>query len=126
MTADRKRSGEKRVLYPRSTAARLAHVSIHLVRYCEREKIIKPHDMEGDEQGYTAAEIRHLARIRRLREDLGLDMGAVEVVLNLRRRVVDLLEEVEEIESRMARREQELLKEIQELRRNLAQDAEWW
>jgi MerR family transcriptional regulator, heat shock protein HspR len=126
MGADPKRSIEKQALYPRSTAARLAHVSIHLVRYCEKEKILQPHEMEDGKQGYTAAEIRRLARIRRLREDLGLDMAAVAVVLNLRRRVVDLLEEIDEVESRMVQREQELLKEIQELRRNQAEDAEWW
>jgi DNA-binding transcriptional MerR regulator len=126
MAADGNRSVEKVVLYPRSKAARLAHVSIHLVRYCEKEKIIQPHEMEGGEQGYTAAEVRRLARIRRLREDLGLDMGAVEVVLRLRRRVVDLLEEIDRVERHMAQREEQLLKEIQELRRNMAQDAEWW
>jgi MerR family transcriptional regulator, heat shock protein HspR len=126
MAADSTRSGQQEVLYPRSTAARLARVSIHLVRYCEKEKILQAHPMEGGEQGYTAAEVRRLARIRRLRDDLGLDMAAVEVVLNLRRRVVDLLDEVDELERRMAQREQDLLKEIQELRRNLAQDADWW
>jgi DNA-binding transcriptional MerR regulator len=126
MTADSKRSGEKDVLYPRTTAARLARVSLHLVRYCEKEKILQPQEMEGGERGYTAAEIRRLARIRRLREDLGLDMPAVEVVLRLRRRVVDLLIEMDEMEGQMAQREQDLLKEIQELRRNLAQDADWW
>jgi len=81
--------------------------------------------MVGGGLGYSAADIRRLARIRRLREDLGLNFPAVEVVLHLRRRIIELLLELDELERQMIQREQVLLEEIQRLRRQLATEARW-
>jgi len=54
-----------------------------------------------------------------------LDLPAVEVALHLRRQVVDLLSQIEQMERHMSKREQELLNEIQQLRRRLASEGEW-
>ena len=52
-------------------------------------------------------------------------MAAVEVVLHLRRQVIDLQMQMDELEQRSRRREQELLNEIQWLRRQLAAETLW-
>ena len=75
--------------------------------------------------GMSAEDVRRLARIRSLHEDLGLDIYAVEVVLRMRRQVVQLLDQMEEIEQRSARREEYLLGEIRTLHRRLAQESDW-
>ena len=111
--------------YTPPVAAQLARVSLSFVRLCEREGLSRPRPMRGGALGYGMADIQHLARIRRLRDVLDLDLPAVEVVLNLRRRVLELLAEMEEMERRMTRREQELLGEIRELRRRLAVESRW-
>jgi DNA-binding transcriptional MerR regulator len=81
--------------------------------------------MVGGGEGYSPADIRQLLRIRRLQEDLGLDLPAVEVVLHMRRQMLDLLAQLDDVERRKRQRERELLAEIQRLRRYLAEGSEW-
>ena len=119
------RSRHKEPIYTRPVAAQLAQVSIEFLFFCEAENLLQPQVMTGGGQGYSVADIRHLARVRRLHEDLELDLPAVEVTLSLRQRVLDLLAELDEEERRHARREQELMDEIRQLRRRLAETAEW-
>jgi DNA-binding transcriptional MerR regulator len=119
------RSRDEEPVYTRPVAAQLAQVSIEFLRLCEEENLIQVQVMAGGGQGYSVAHIRHLARIRRLHEDLELDLPAVEVVMNLRLRVLDLMTQMDEVERRAAQREQELIDEIRLLRRRLAEKAEW-
>ena len=116
--------GEER-LYPRLQAAELARMSPEMLRRCEEEQLVAARPMVGGQPGYTAADIRRLARVRRLCEELELDMPAVEVVLHLRRQVLGLLAELEEAEAHIARREQELLREIRLMRARYAEESEW-
>jgi DNA-binding transcriptional MerR regulator len=111
--------------YSRSVAAQLARISLDLLEMCEQERLIQARLMAGGGHGFSSADIRNLARIRRLREDLELDLSAVEVVLHMRRRMVEMLAELSTMERRMAQQEQELLREIQRLRRQTAEDADW-
>ena len=119
------RSRDDEPAYTRLVAAQMAQVSLHFLCLCEEESLIQVQGMAGGGQGYSVADIRHLVRIRRLHEDVGLDLPAVEVTLNLRRQVLDLMAQIEELERRMAQREQELLDEIGRLRRRLAVEADW-
>jgi DNA-binding transcriptional MerR regulator len=119
------RSSEQEPLYSRPVAAQLARISLDFLRRCEREKIVQPRPLPGGGVGYTAADIRRLARVRRLRYSLELDMPAVEVVLNLRRQVVELQAYLDQLEMEMVQREQEWQREIQELRRQLALELKW-
>lgn len=119
------RSRDDEPVYTRLVAAQLAQVSLDFLCLCEEEGLIQVQGMAGGGQGYSVAGIRHLVRIQRLHEDVGLDLPAVEVTLNLRRQVLDLMAQIEELERRMAQREQELLDEIGELRRRLAVEADW-
>lgn len=116
---------ERERIFTRSMAAQLARITLDFLEACERAELVRAGRMQGGNPGYTTADVRNLARIRRLHEDLGLDLAAVEVVLHMRRRIVDMLQEMEVIESDMLRRERQLQREIQSLRRRLAEDAEW-
>lgn len=116
---------ERERIFTRSMAAQLARITLDFLEECERAELIRAGRMPGGGPGYTMADVRNLARIRRLRQDLGLDLAAVEVVLHMRQRIVEMLREMEAIEAHMLRRERELQREIQRLRRHLAEDAEW-
>ena len=108
------------LIYSRSVAARLAQMTLELLSLCERQGLIQARTMVGGEKGYSVADIHRLVRIRRLRDDLGLSLPGVEVVLHMRRQVLDLKAEMDELEARVARREQELVDEIRRLRSRLA------
>ena len=119
------RSEEEGPLYTRQVASRLARISLELLRRCERETIVRPRPLPGGGVGYTAEDVRRLARVRRLRESLGLDLPAIEVVLHLRRQVTELQAYLAQLEREMEQREQEWSREIQELRRQLSREANW-
>jgi DNA-binding transcriptional MerR regulator len=118
------RPREDEPLYSPEVTARLARVPLELLQRCRRRRLLPARYTADGREGYSAADIREVARIRRLRADLGLDWDSLEVVLNLRRQVVHLLDEVNEMERRLLQREQALRQEIRELRRHLAQDAD--
>lgn len=111
--------------YTRDAAAQLARITLDFLQRCEREELIRAQLMTGGGHGFSTTDVQELARIRRLRDDLELDLAAVDIVLHLRRQVVALLEEIQAQEQRHARREQQLLNEIQALRRRLAQEAQY-
>jgi hypothetical protein len=95
------------------------------LRQCEEEQLVQVQITSSGEEGFSRAEVRRLVRIQRLCQDLDLDLGAVEVVLHLRRQVMDLQAQMEGLEQQMLQRERALLNEIQTLRRRLAADANW-
>lgn len=113
-------SGERReALFTRSIAAQLARITLEFLSVLEAEALIQPRPSGQGEPGYSAEDITHIVRIRRLHEDLGLDLGAVEIVLHMRRQITDLLKRMEDMEKRLVIRERELLQDIQDLRRRL-------
>jgi len=119
------RSRHEEPMYIRPVAAQLAQISLDLLRICEEEGLIQARTITGGEEGFSVADIRHMSRIRRLREVLELELPAVGVVLNLRRQVVDLLAQIDDVERNMVRREQELMDEIRQMQRHLAEEAKW-
>lgn len=119
------RSSHEEPMYTRRVTAQLAQISLDLLRICEEEGLIEARVLHGGGEGFSVADIRHLARIRRLREVLELDLPAVEVVLNLRRQVLDLLAQIDDMERNIVRREQELMDEIRQMQRRLAEEAKW-
>lgn len=112
-------------IFTRSVAVKLAHISIEFLQECEQAELIISRRMLGGSAGFSRADIRRLARVRRLCEDLGLDMEMVEIVLHLRQQVVDLLRQMDDMEGTMLQREQQLLGEIQELRRRVSEETNW-
>lgn len=113
-------SGQRReALFTRPIAAQLARITLDFLSRLEAEQLIQPRTIGQGEPGYSAEDITQIARIRRLHEDLGLDLGAVEIVLQMRRQITDLLKRMEDMEKRLVIRERELLQDIQDLRRRL-------
>lgn len=106
-------------LFTRPIAAQLARISLDFLSRLEAEELIRPRGRLHGEECYSAEDISQLARIRRLHEDLGLDLDAVEIVLHMRRQMEEMLKRMEDIERRLRERERSLLEEIQDLRRRL-------
>jgi hypothetical protein len=111
--------------YTRVVAAQLAEVSVEFVERCEIERLIQVRVIRGGAPGYSARDIRELARLGRLHQELELDFPALEVVQHLRRQVLELHEVVERLEREMARREERLVHELVDLRRRLAAETDW-
>lgn len=111
--------------YTRIIAAQLANITLEFLERCEVEHLIDVRIMSGDQPGYSAQDVRHLIRIRRLHEDLEIDFPALEVVLNMRRQLLDLQAQLEAFERQATEREQRLRSELVNLRRRFADEADW-
>ena len=111
--------------YSRILAAQLASISLELLERCETERLIEVRIIQGGQPGYSARDIRHLALIRRLHEDLELEFPTLEVVLNMRSQLLDLQDQIEELERQMIAREERLMREVVSLRRRYADGADW-
>jgi DNA-binding transcriptional MerR regulator len=112
------------LLYSRNDAARLARVSVSFWRLCEQEGLVHARRMVGGGKGYHPEDIERMAVIRRLHEDLELDMSSLEVVLQMRQRILELLDEVEDMELMARQRERELLAQLRALRQRLANEVD--
>ena len=64
-------------------AARLVRLAPAGVRRYVRAGLIRPSRLEGRAALFGQAELARLRKIRRLREDLGLNTAGVEIVLRL-------------------------------------------
>ena len=93
-------------------AAALASLEVAVVRYCAEAGLIAP------AAGYGEAELAELRRVRRLIDDLELNMPAVEVMLRMRRRMLAL-------QAELRRLELELRRAGRPMAARLLEDADW-
>jgi MerR family transcriptional regulator, heat shock protein HspR len=105
------------IIFTRTVAAQLARVPLDFLERLEAEDLVQPQELAGGERGYTPEDIGRLCRIRRLHDTLGLDLAALEVILQMRERMMSLMAQVDEMETRFSRRERELMQELDDMRR---------
>lgn len=82
----RQRNGGRREPrgYTISVAAGIVNVHQQTLRHYERLGLIEPERGRGDIRYFTAGDIEKIQQIRRLIEDLGVNLAGVEVILNMR------------------------------------------
>ena len=66
------------------------------LRLYEREGLLKPSRTEGNTRLYSEEDLRQLEVILNLTRDLGVNLAGVEIVLNMRRRMEQVQQEVNE------------------------------
>jgi MerR family transcriptional regulator/heat shock protein HspR len=64
------------------------------LRLYEREGLLKPSRTEGNTRLYSEEDLRQLEVILNLTRDLGVNLAGVEIVLNMRRRMEQMQQEV--------------------------------
>jgi MerR family transcriptional regulator/heat shock protein HspR len=80
--------------YVISVAARLLEVHPQTLRYYERAGLLRPSRSKGNIRLYSPADIEHARQIKRLIEDLGVNLAGVEVILRLTERLRRLEQEL--------------------------------
>ena len=66
------------------------------LRLYEREGLLKPSRTDGNTRLYSEDDLRQLEVILNLTRDLGVNLAGVEIVLNMRRKMEQMQEEVGE------------------------------
>src|ERR687888_2630822 len=86
-----------------SVAARLLNVHPQTLRYYERAGLISPSRSRGNIRLYSTRDIERAQQIKRLIEDLGVNLAGVEVIIRLTERLRDLERENESLRADLAR-----------------------
>lgn len=81
-------------LYTVGVVAMLTGVRPATIRRYERVGLIEPAPSPGGRTRYTDREVERIRQIRRLRNDLGVNLAAVEVILHMRDRILELQDEL--------------------------------
>jgi MerR family transcriptional regulator/heat shock protein HspR len=80
--------------YSIKDAAQLSGMHEQTLRLYERRGLIAPARTKGNIRRYTDADIEQIRFIKRLVDDLGVNLAGVEVIIQLRRQIIDLREEI--------------------------------
>jgi len=82
-------------------AAEAVNVHQQTLRHYERLGLISPHRGTGRIRYYTQKDIERLRLIRRLMEELKVNLAGVEVIINMTERLEELQQELAERQERM-------------------------
>jgi len=116
---------ESESVFTRDSTASITGVSLELLDQCVEEGILQPRFVAGGKSGFTEKDLEQIEVIRRLIEDLELDLPTIDIVLRMRERIINLLNELGTLEDEMYRRHSQLENEITILRRRIAEEAKW-
>ena len=85
---------EPKRYYHISSVAKMFDIHPQTLRLYEREGLLKPSRSEGNTRLYSSDDLKRLEVILNLIRDLGVNLAGVEVILNMRRKIEDIENEV--------------------------------
>jgi MerR family transcriptional regulator/heat shock protein HspR len=84
-------------LYMIGVVAEMLGVHPQTLRFYEKKGLLRPSRTEGRTRMYSADDVEELARLLRLTRDLGVNLAGVEIIIRMRRRVVDMQKQMEDL-----------------------------
>lgn len=87
--------------YTIEVVAALCGVRIGTLRHYERLGLVQPKRNTGSHRWYTDADVERVRQIQRLTNDLGVNLAAVEVILHMRERMLELHRELATLRHRL-------------------------
>ncbi|MEK6712217.1 MAG: MerR family transcriptional regulator [Nitrospinota bacterium] len=84
--------------YTISAIAEMFEIHPQTLRLYEREGLIEPGRSEGRTRLYSEGDIERLEVILTLTRDMGVNLAGVEVILGLRRKLVEAVERLNQME----------------------------
>jgi MerR family transcriptional regulator/heat shock protein HspR len=88
--------------YVISIAARMVGVQNHTLRYYESLGIIRPYRSQGNIRLYSEKDVELLRRVKTLMDDLGVNLAGIEVILRMTKRITELQQSIDRLESELA------------------------
>lgn len=86
-------------LYMIGVVADMLDVHPQTLRFYEKKGLVRPSRTEGQTRMYSAEDVEDIARLLRLTRDLGVNLAGVEIVLKMRRRMLDMQKQIEDLVS---------------------------
>jgi MerR family transcriptional regulator/heat shock protein HspR len=86
-----------------SVAARLVGVHEQTLRYYERAGLVEPARSKGRIRLYSLHDLERVRQIRRLTDDMGVNLAGVEVIMRLTDRIRELEVTIDELQAEVTR-----------------------
>lgn len=86
-----------RPLYTIGVVAEMLRVHPQTLRFYEKKGLLTPNRTEGRTRMYSQDDVDDLARLIRLTRDLGVNLAGVEIILRMRRRMLDMQQQIEDL-----------------------------
>jgi len=84
-------------LYMIGVVAEMLKLHPQTLRMYERKGLIRPSRTEGKTRMYSPEDVDEIARVMRLARDLGVNLAGIEIILKMRRRMLDMQAQIEEL-----------------------------
>jgi MerR family transcriptional regulator/heat shock protein HspR len=84
-------------LYMIGVVAEMLGVHPQTLRFYEKKGLLRPSRTEGRTRMYSTDDVEELARLLRLTRDLGVNLAGVEIIIRMRRRMVDMQKQIEDL-----------------------------
>ncbi len=86
-------------LYMIGVVAEMLNVHPQTLRFYEKKGLVRPSRTVGRTRMYSAEDIDALARLLRLTRDLGVNLAGIEIILKMRRRMIEMQKQIEDLVS---------------------------
>ncbi|HEV8533474.1 MAG TPA: MerR family transcriptional regulator [Methylomirabilota bacterium] len=86
-------------LYMIGVVADMLKLHPQTLRMYEKKGLIRPSRTEGRTRMYSAGDVDEIARVIRLARDLGVNLAGIEIILKMRRRMLDMQTQIEDLTS---------------------------
>ena len=90
-------SDRGRPLYMIGVVAEMLQVHPQTLRFYEKKGLLRPSRTVGRTRMYSAEDVEDLARLLRLTRDLGVNLAGVEIIIKMRRRMMDMQKQIEDL-----------------------------
>jgi len=84
-------------LYMIGVVADMVKVHPQTLRFYEKKGLIHPSRTEGRTRMYSAGDVEEIARVLRLSRDLGVNLAGVEIIIKMRRRMLEMQKQIENL-----------------------------
>jgi MerR family transcriptional regulator/heat shock protein HspR len=86
-----------RPLYMIGVVAEMLDVHPQTLRFYEKKGLLRPSRSVGRTRMYSQEDVEELGRLLRLTRDMGVNLAGVEVILKMRRRMVDMQKQIQDL-----------------------------
>ncbi len=88
---------EKKPLYMISVVAEMFSIHPQTLRIYEKKGLVRPSRTVGRTRMYSPEDVEEIARVTRLARDLGVNLAGIEIILKMRRRMLEMQAQIEEL-----------------------------
>ena len=84
-------------LFMIGVVAEMLKVHPQTLRFYEKKGLLRPSRTVGRTRMYSEEDVEDLARLLRLTRDLGVNLAGIEIILKMRRRMVEMQQQIEDL-----------------------------